>query len=80
MNTTATLSSQGQIVIPARLRRILGIKPGDNLKLRLVIKSATPAVVIEPPTASWTKRVTGLAKGIYGNVDEYLKKERAAWD
>lgn len=80
MTTFVTLSSQGQIVISVRLRRILGVKPGEGLKLRLLMRSAIPTVLIEAPTKSWTKRVTGAAKGVYGDVDEYLKKERSTWD
>jgi AbrB family looped-hinge helix DNA binding protein len=30
-----TLSSKGQLVIPARLRQLLGLNPGDRLELTL---------------------------------------------
>ena len=30
-----TLSSKGQLVIPARLRQLLGVNPGDRLELSL---------------------------------------------
>ena len=30
-----TLSSKGQLVIPARLRQLLGLEPGDRLALSL---------------------------------------------
>jgi AbrB family looped-hinge helix DNA binding protein len=30
-----TLSSKGQLVIPARLRQLLGLQPGDRLELTL---------------------------------------------
>ncbi|MFO0119896.1 MAG: AbrB/MazE/SpoVT family DNA-binding domain-containing protein [Cyanobium sp.] len=30
-----TLSSKGQLVIPARLRQLLGLNPGDRLELSL---------------------------------------------
>lgn len=31
-----TLSSKGQVVIPARLRQLLGLQAGDRLALRLM--------------------------------------------
>lgn len=35
MDALLTLSSKGQLVIPARLRTLLGLRPGDRLALRL---------------------------------------------
>ncbi|APD48753.1 AbrB/MazE/SpoVT family DNA-binding domain-containing protein [Synechococcus sp. CS-602] len=35
MDAILTLSSKGQLVIPARLRQLLGLKPGDRLALSL---------------------------------------------
>lgn len=35
MDALLTLSSKGQLVIPARLRQLLGLKPGDRLELSL---------------------------------------------
>lgn len=35
MDALLTLSSKGQLVIPARLRQLLGLKPGDHLELSL---------------------------------------------
>ena len=35
MEAILTLSSKGQLVIPARLRELLGLKPGDRLALSL---------------------------------------------
>ncbi|MBM5809440.1 MAG: AbrB/MazE/SpoVT family DNA-binding domain-containing protein [Cyanobacteria bacterium M_surface_9_m1_291] len=35
MEALLTLSSKGQLVIPARLRQLLGLQPGDRLALRL---------------------------------------------
>ncbi len=33
MDALLTLSSKGQLVIPARLRQLLGLNPGDRLEL-----------------------------------------------
>lgn len=35
MDALLTLSSKGQLVIPARLRQLLGLKAGDRLVLNL---------------------------------------------
>ena len=35
MDALLTLSSKGQLVIPARLRQLLGLHPGDRLELSL---------------------------------------------
>jgi len=35
MDALLTLSSKGQLVIPARLRQLLGLQPGDRLALIL---------------------------------------------
>jgi AbrB family looped-hinge helix DNA binding protein len=36
MDALLILSSKGQLVIPARLRQLLGLQPGDRLALRLM--------------------------------------------
>lgn len=79
MNATLTLSSQGQVVIPVAVRRILGTKPGDTLRLRVEKRGKVPVAVIEPTNIHWVERVKGIAKGVYGDVDEYIKKERDNW-
>jgi len=79
MNSTLTLSSQGQVVIPVGVRKFLGTKPGDKLRLRVIQNKKTPAVIMEPVAKSWVKRISGIAKGVYGNVDTYIEKERNNW-
>ena len=80
MYTTLTLSSQGQIVIPSKVRKMIGVKPGDKLHLRVQKRRDTSVITIEPQTKSWVNRVTGVARGIYGNVDDYIRRERGLWD
>ncbi|HET7326772.1 MAG TPA: AbrB/MazE/SpoVT family DNA-binding domain-containing protein [Nocardioidaceae bacterium] len=36
MDATLVLGQQGRLVIPAEIRRALGLSPGDQLQLRLV--------------------------------------------
>ena len=35
MTTTIKISSNGQVVVPAEIRRRLGVRPGDLLQVRL---------------------------------------------
>jgi AbrB family looped-hinge helix DNA binding protein len=79
MNTLLTISSQGQVLIPMRARKLLGVVPGDKLKLRVVQKDTLSSLVLEPPTKSWTKRVAGVAEGQYGKGEEYVSTERDTW-
>jgi len=79
MTYTLTVSSQGQIVIPSQIRKYLGIKPGSQIKIRPSLQGQMVTAIIEPPT-SWIDRVEGIAKGVYGKGEEYVEKERQAWD
>lgn len=80
MNATLTLSSQGQVVIPVDVRRYLGAKPGDKLRLRVETRKNGRVAVIEPVAKRWVDRLFGAAKGVYGDVDAYIEKERKSWD
>ena len=48
---TAKISSKSQIVIPADVRRELGLLPGDNLGIRVDGES----IVLTKQPASWLK-------------------------
>jgi AbrB family looped-hinge helix DNA binding protein len=58
MNIVKT-SSKGQIVIPAEIRKKLGIKPGQKVALTLVEDKA----VIEPLPEDPIKALRGILKG-----------------
>ncbi len=42
-----TLGAAGRVVVPARLRRALGLKPGD----RLIVRQVGDAILLEPREA-----------------------------
>ncbi len=80
MTYTLTVSSQGQVVIPSQVRKAMGISKGAKIKLQLEKTGNVPTALIIPANIDWAKRVAGIAKGYYGNVDKYIERERASWD
>lgn len=79
MTYTLTVSSQGQIVIPVNVRKLMGLGRGSKVKLRIDQSASVPTAILEPPF-SWVDRARGIAKGVYGKGEEYIKKERKTWD
>ncbi len=76
---TLILSSQGQVVIPSRARKKLGLKPGSKLLLSVENKGTVPKAILELEPESWVKKVTGLGRGVWGRGEEYIDKERNHW-
>jgi len=77
MVTSARLSSKSQIVIPAEVRRTLGIEPGDLLSVsveedRIVITRADPAQALE--------RLHELGIGEMAAVEMEIEQGRASWE
>lgn len=78
---TITISPQGQITIPASLRRSLNLKGGTKLILNIVDWIKTKAIIIQPEPKSWVDQVAGTGKGMWGkSSDVYLEKERNLWE
>lgn len=80
MNVTLTVSSQGQVVIPVKIRKALGVTPGSKVTLTLKPTKPIPTAILQPEPKSWMKAVMGTGKGMWGNAEEYIKKERSSWD
>lgn len=77
---TITISPQGQITIPASLRRTLNLRAGTKLILNIVDWVKSKAIVIQPVPKSWVDQVAGTGKGMWGkSSDAYLDRERNAW-
>ena len=78
MESVLKLNEKSQIVISKHMRKVLGLKPGDQLaavidgdKIVLRLKPKNPA-----------GRLRGLAKGTWGDrakIDAYLDKLRDEW-
>lgn len=79
MTYTLTVSSQGQVVIPADMRRYLNLTPGSQLLLRPTKLGDLPTITLEPQT-SWVKRVKGISKGTFGAGETFIDQERQSWE
>ncbi|MEE4302203.1 MAG: AbrB/MazE/SpoVT family DNA-binding domain-containing protein [Pseudomonadales bacterium] len=74
-STELRIGPQGRIVIPASLRRALGLAPGD----RLVVRAEGGALVLERPDAALRRlqaRFDGVRDGV--SLAEELIAERRA--
>lgn len=77
MNPTATvtLSSKHQVVIPLEAREALGLAPGA----RLLVLVKPDRVVFMPEPADFAAHAKGRFKGVWGDADRHLARERRDW-
>ena len=69
---TAYVTSKGQLVVPAKLRRRFGIKPGT--KVYFIERGGE--IVFQPVTKEYIRSVCGMLKS-ETSVTQELLKERA---
>lgn len=69
---TAYVTSKGQLVIPARLRRRFGIKPGT----KVCFIERDHEILFQPVTKEYIRSVCGMLKS-KTSVTQKLLKERA---
>ncbi len=69
---TTSVTSKGQLVIPAKLRRRYGIQPGT--KVRFIERDNE--ILLQPLTKEYIRNTCGLLKS-KTSVTEMLLKERA---
>lgn len=76
METTAT--TKGQIVIPASVRRKLGIKSGTRIQVEL--DEVNGQIILKPITREYIHSLRGRfrGKGLLGELTEEKKKAKAA--
>lgn len=72
---SATVSSKGQITIPAELIRALEIEPGTKL---LVVPVRGGIMLLRQPE-SLTDELAGSLAGTYNDAIEYVEGERREW-
>ena len=74
------ITSRYQLVIPAPIRKVLGVKTGDELIWRIQLPKATK-VEVWPKPKNWSKYLSGLGKHVWEGVDtdKYLRGLREGW-
>lgn len=68
-----SMSSKGQIVIPAQLRKKLGL----TAKTRIHVSELDGRIILQPITREQINRVRGMLKG--AGLSEALREDRA-WE
>jgi len=69
---TAYVTSKGQLVVPARLRRKYGIKPGT----KICFVERDGEIVFQPVTREYIRSICGMLKSDTSATEELLR-ERA---
>ena len=78
MKSVLKLNQKSQIIISKQIRKILGLKPGDQLAAAV----EGDKIVLRPKPKSSAARLRGLGKGTWGNrtkIDAYIEKLRDEW-
>lgn len=70
----ANLSSKGQLVIPASIRKALGLE--NNSRVRLTLSKDKTYLVLEPLPANPIETLTGIFKDYQGNLTDEILEER----
>lgn len=73
---TAKLSSKSQIVVPAAVRRKLGLRPGDTVEIDVEGDKAT----LRKAAASPTRQLIECASDAWAGYASELSRERSRWD
>jgi len=79
MKSVLKLNQKSQIIISKQIRKILGLKPGDQLAAAV----EGDKIVLRPKPKSSAARLRGLGKGTWGNrtkIDAYIEKLRDEWE
>lgn len=74
--SVARLSSKSQIVLPAAIRRKLGILPGDLLE----ISQEGDHVVLRKAPASFVEALQACGSQIWRGYESDLEEARRRWD
>ena len=72
----ATLSSKSQLVLPAEIRRKLGIHPGD----RLIVELEGDHAVIRKRPCSDVAALAAYRSGIWRNYASEIQNARDEWN
>jgi AbrB family looped-hinge helix DNA binding protein len=79
MENVLTLNQKSQIVISKKIRKSLGLKPGDQLAA--AVEGNKIVLRLKPKSPS--SRLRGIGKGTWGSktkIDAYIEKLRDEWE
>lgn len=68
-----TVSTKGQLVIPAAMRESLGIKPGTRVSVRI----EGSRLVLQPVSKELINKLHGITAGGMSMADELQKERRS---
>jgi AbrB family looped-hinge helix DNA binding protein len=69
---SAYVTTKGQLVIPARIRRKLGIKPGT----KVCFVERGNEILFQPVTKEYVRSVCGMLKSATSITDELLSERK----
>jgi AbrB family looped-hinge helix DNA binding protein len=72
---TTTVSSKGQVTIPAALLRELRLEAGTQL---LVVPVRDGVMLVRRPESA-ADALAGSVRDVYGDPQEYVDAERTSW-
>lgn len=73
---TTTVSAKSQIVLPAEIRRALGIRTGDQLEVSI----EDDHIVLRRAPQSDTAALAAFGGEIWAGYAEELQEQRDTWD
>lgn len=73
IDSFTTVSSKGQVVIPAELREKLGIKTGTRIAVRA---EKDHLIILEPINERYIRRLRGSLKGPVSMVEARQREKR----
>ena len=69
--TAATISSRGYIVLPAKLRKEMNLKPGT----RVLITKENDKIILQP-VYSFTEKLSGITKKSFGKTKKTIQEAK----
>jgi AbrB family looped-hinge helix DNA binding protein len=69
---TAYVTTKGQLVIPARIRRKLGIKPGT----KVCFVERGDDIIFQPVTREYIRGMSGMLKSATSVTEDLLEERR----
>ncbi len=72
----STMTEKGQVTIPVRMRKMLGIRKGE----KVIFEADGEKVIVRKAETNPVEDIVGLGVGIFEGSVEYQRRLRAEWD